>query len=288
MKRLPPVSLGGGEVRRRCALVERALLTCPDIPTLTDCEIARLLGVGRWAVRGARRRLEASGRVPEVTVRLNKLGRLVNVSTQLAFRERWSLERSVQRKDETRSCRFEVREQADGHIKGYPIVFNTLSQDLGGFYERILPDAVQFDDDLKADFNHNPNYILGRVRAGTLKATVDARGVAMDVIPPDTTWARDLRASISRGDIDQGSFSFRVLPGGKQITEENGKQIRTLSKILVRRLSVVSDPAYIKTSIEARRLPAVTEACAPDYMAKSVGAAPVSVYWRRQSLTEIE
>lgn len=155
-------------------------------------------------------------------------------------------------KDEERGCRIEFRKAADGHIKGYPILFNVLSEDLGGFRERILPDAIQFADDLKADFNHNPDCILGRMLAGTLKVSTDARGVFMDVDPPETTWARDLMASIRRGDIDQGSFSFRVLSGGQQITEENGDQIRTLSKILVRRLSVVSDPAYTKTSIEAR------------------------------------
>ena len=177
--------------------------------------------------------------------------------------------------DESRSCRLEVREQADGHIKGYPIVFNRLSEDLGGFRERILPDAIQFADDLAADFNHNPDYILGRVRAGTMKVSTDARGVFMDVNPPDTTWARDLKASIKRGDIDQGSFSFRVLPGGQQITEENGQQVRTLSKILVRRLSVVSDPAYTKTSIEVRAR-----------SAKPI--APLSVYQRRQALFDLE
>ena len=158
----------------------------------------------------------------------------------------------MEMKDEVRSCRLEVREQADGHIKGYPILFNSLSEDLGGFRERILPDAIQFADDLAADFNHNPDYILGRVRAGTMKVSTDARGVFMDVNPPDTTWARDLKVSIKRGDIDKGSFSFRVLPGGQQITDENGQQVRTLSKILVRRLSVVSDPAYTATAIEAR------------------------------------
>src|ERR1700723_2169943 len=120
-------------------------------------------------------------------------------------------------KDEVRACKLEVREQTDGHIKGYPILFNALSENFGGFRDLILPDPIQFADDLKADFNHNPDYILGRMRAGTLKVSTDARGVFMDTNPPDTTWARDLKVSIERGDIDQGSFSFRVLPGGQQI-----------------------------------------------------------------------
>ena len=156
-------------------------------------------------------------------------------------------------KDEVRSCKFELRSEGEGRkVIGYPIVFNALSEDLGGFRERILPSAVQFADDVRADFNHNPDYILGRSVAGTLSLTTDANGVRMEADAPETTWANDLLVSIRRGDIDQGSFAFRVLPGGQQIGEENGQTVRTLSKILVRRVSVVSDPAYTKTSVEVR------------------------------------
>jgi len=183
-------------------------------------------------------------------------------------------------KDEVRSCRLEVREQGDGHIKGYPILFNVLSQDLGGFRERILPDAVTLDSDVKADFNHNPDYIIGRVKAYTLKLSIDSRGVYMDATPPATTWARDLMSSVKRGDIDQGSFSFRVLPGGQQITEENGEQVRTLSKILVRRVSVVSDPAYTATAIEARS----RSSAKPPKQARTI--APLSVYRQLQRLID--
>jgi HK97 family phage prohead protease len=191
-------------------------------------------------------------------------------------------------KDEERACRIEFRASGDGHIKGYPILFNVLSEDMGEFRERILPDAVTFDADLRADFNHNPDCILGRVLAGTLKVSTDARGVFMNVTPPATTWARDLKVSIDRGDIDQGSFSFRVLPGGQHVSEEDGQQVRTLSKILVRRVSVVSDPAYTKTSIEVRNRstkPPQVSSGAPKQVHP---VAPLSVYQRRQALFDLE
>jgi hypothetical protein len=95
-------------------------------------------------------------------------------------------------------------------------------------------------------------------------------------------------ASVKRGDIDQGSFSFRVLPGGQQITEESGQQVRTLSKILVRRVSVVSDPAYTKTSIEVRSRggkPSYAGGVAPKQVRT---VAPLEVYQRRQALIELE
>jgi len=159
--------------------------------------------------------------------------------------------------DEVRTLKCELRSDGSGRkIVGYPIVFNQLSQDLGGFRERVLPDAVVFDDDVRADFNHDANCILGRSSAGTLRLTVDTKGVRMEADAPETSWANDLLVSIDRGDIDQGSFAFRVLPGGQSTADESGEVVRTLSKILVRKVSVVSDPAYLATRIELRNLPA--------------------------------
>lgn len=166
-------------------------------------------------------------------------------------------------KDEVRSFRSELRSETSRKIVGYPILFNSLSQDLGGYVERILPDAVTFDHDVRADFNHSPDYILGRQSAGTLRLAVDSKGVRMECDAPNTSWADDLLVSIRRGDVTQGSFAFRVLPGGEQTTERNGQMVRTLSKILVRKVSVVSDPAYTKTAIEVRNA--------------GIGLAPVDV-----------
>ncbi len=155
---------------------------------------------------------------------------------------------------EIRSFRPEVRFAAGEPmtIRGYPIVFGELSEDLGGFREIIRHGAIQFSDDVRADFNHDSNCILGRVSSGTLKLAVDQRGVSMEANPPDAQWARDLMVSIERGDIDQGSFAFRVLPDGQEWTISNGQKIRTLTKIAVSRVSVVSDPAYTATRIQVR------------------------------------
>lgn len=65
-------------------------------------------------------------------------------------------------------------------------------------------------------------------------------------MPPDTQWARDLMTSIDRGDIEGGSFAFQVLPDGQKWNAD-GTQ-RTLTCIKVRRVSVVSDPAYLQTN----------------------------------------
>lgn len=168
-------------------------------------------------------------------------------------------------KVETRSFHAELRAKAkDGttaptSITGYPIVFGQESEELNdgkgvSFREIVAAGAVQFADDVRADFNHDRNFILGRASKGTLKLTVDAKGVFMDATAPDTQWARDLMTQIGRGDIDQGSFEFRILPGG--VTWNVDHSIRTLTKILVSRVSVVSDPAYVQTGMSVRDLAA--------------------------------
>lgn len=193
--------------------------------------------------------------------------------------------------DEVRACPIEFRSEGEGRkIVGYPILFNSLSQDLGGFVERILPEAIEFADDVRADFNHDPNCILGRTSAGTLKLSVDERGVRMEAEAPDTTWANDLLVSIRRGDINQGSFAFRVLPGGQQIAEEDGQTVRTLSKILVRKVSVVSDPAYTKTAIEVRSTNQVPDSTgdAPGLEAQPASNGGVEILRRRLEEKERE
>jgi hypothetical protein len=51
---------------------------------------------------------------------------------------------------------------------------------------------------------------LGRNHAGTLSLVEDERGLKIEIIPPNTTWAKDLMESIRRGDVDQMSFGFRT------------------------------------------------------------------------------
>ena len=68
----------------------------------------------------------------------------------------------------------DLRVVAEGppRIVGHAALFDRLSDDLGGFRERIRPGAFAASlvaDDVRALFNHDPNVILGRNRAGTLR-----------------------------------------------------------------------------------------------------------------------
>jgi HK97 family phage prohead protease len=139
-------------------------------------------------------------------------------------------------------------------------LFDTLSEDLGGFREIIRPGAFAdslAEADVRALFNHDPNVILGRNRAGTLRLSEDAKGLRIEIDPPDTQAARDLMVSIARGDVTQMSFGFSVPPGG-QIWEKNslGQVVRTLTTVRLYDVSPVVFPAYPETAVAVRDLQA--------------------------------
>ena len=131
-------------------------------------------------------------------------------------------------------------------MEGHAAVYNQLSEDLGGFQERILPGA--FDDvlgnDVRAFFNHDPNFILGRTSSGTLKLSTDKKGLNYSFDVPDTTAGRDLLVSMKRGDITQSSFAFQVEKDSWKDTSK-GTEIRTIEKVSrLFDVSPVSIPAY--------------------------------------------
>lgn len=139
-------------------------------------------------------------------------------------------------------------------IVGHAAVFD-MEGDGGWFREKIAPGAFTetiAQDDIRALFNHDPNYILGRNRAGTLKLREDDRGLWIEIIPPDTQVARDLMVSIDRGDITQQSFGFVTLADSWQKGENGGPDLRTLLKVRLYDVSPVTFPFYSQTDVALR------------------------------------
>ncbi|MCQ2137882.1 MAG: HK97 family phage prohead protease [Bacteroidales bacterium] len=145
-------------------------------------------------------------------------------------------------------------------ISGYAAVYNSWSQPLYWFREMIAPGA--FD---KADmgqcilcFNHDSNKICARVSSGTLKLTIDDKGLRFDADLPNTTVGNDLLELIRRGDISQCSFAFRVAKDTWRYADEiNGLELdeRTIDEISeVLDVCPVVRPAYEDTSVDARSL----------------------------------
>jgi len=138
-------------------------------------------------------------------------------------------------------------------IVGYAAVFNALSDDLGGFREKIDPGAFKktiVADDIRALKNHNSDYVLGRNTKKTLILAEDQRGLKIEIIPPDAQWARDLMVSIDRGDIDQMSFGFRTI--AHRWEGEGTDEVRTLMEVKLFDVSPVTFPAYPDTEVALR------------------------------------
>jgi uncharacterized protein len=139
-------------------------------------------------------------------------------------------------------------------IAGHAAVFNSLSEELWGFREKIAPGAFKDalgKSDIRALLNHDPNYVLGRTKNGSLRAWEDETGLAVEIDPPSTRWAEDLLVSIGRGDISQMSFAFRV--GEDEWETVDGVDHRTiLSFDEIFDVSPVTYPAYPETDVSLR------------------------------------
>lgn len=146
----------------------------------------------------------------------------------------------------------------DGVLRagGYAAKFNTLSQNLGGFVERIAPGAFAKtlqEADVRALFNHDPNFVLGRNRSGTLRMEEDDTGLAYEIDLPDTALGRDLAVSLERGDISGSSFGFRSIEDEWSETDD-GFPLRTLKVNALRDVGPVTFPAYVDATSSLRSL----------------------------------
>ena len=146
-----------------------------------------------------------------------------------------------------------------GRLVGYASVFGPLSEDLGGFRERIAPGAFNRtlqnkSSDVRALVNHDSTMVLGRRQNETLQLSVDSTGLKVTINPPSTSYAADLMELVKRGDVSQMSFGFIVTPGGESWGVEDGIKIRTVSDLELLEVSVVSIPAYPDTTVAVRGL----------------------------------
>lgn len=160
----------------------------------------------------------------------------------------------------------EIRANEDSKsrtIEGSAIRFNSLSEDLGGFVEEILPEAVSTEflasQDIVMLFNHSDKAgVLARSKKGngTLKYTIDTEGVNFQFEARDTALGNEVLGAVKAGDITQCSFAFRVADGGDIWTNlGDGMYKRSISKFeIIKDFSVVLYPAYSETNINSRGL----------------------------------
>lgn len=174
--------------------------------------------------------------------------------------------------------RVETRDDK-ARIFGHAALFDEPVEIAGMFRERIARGAFSAAigrDDVRALINHEPDLVLGRSTAGTLKLAEDDKGLAVEIDPPDTQAARDLLVSMRRGDITQMSFGFTARRQEWDDTQD--PPLRTLLEVELFDVSVVTFPAYPQTDAAVRSLKALQEA-------RGHGV-PVELLRRRLALAE--
>jgi HK97 family phage prohead protease len=141
---------------------------------------------------------------------------------------------------------------------GYGAVF--FNPQVAGTEYKLAPDMVEridrhaFDNALKRKddaaclFNHNPDNIVGRVSNGTMKLSVDARGLKYTVDLPSSPMGENVKAAIRRGDVSGSSFQF--IPTKQRFVRGTGSSpdVREILDVTLFDCSPVVFPAYQATS----------------------------------------
>lgn len=159
-----------------------------------------------------------------------------------------------------------VEKRADGStgITGYAAVFHRDGDDGTEFalwddlIEQIAPEAftraLKESHDVRALFNHDPSHVLGRSKAGTLRLSVDQRGLKYDIDMPDTATGKDVATSIQRGDITGSSFGF--IPKAVEWKRDDNRKVdvRIIKDVDLLDVGPVTFPAYESTTTGLRSL----------------------------------
>ena len=148
-------------------------------------------------------------------------------------------------------------------LRGYAAVFDSESNNLGGFVEvidkRAFDKVLGKNPDVYALFNHDRSLILGNTSNGTLKLSVDDYGLRYEAYPDDTSVARDVTTWVQNRTVKASSFAFavdRAATNGGERWEAGPKGLRkrTVTDIsLLDDVSVVTRPAYDASSVVVSR-----------------------------------
>jgi len=151
----------------------------------------------------------------------------------------------------------ELRQEGDDNVVvGYGSVFNTLSNELGGFREIISEGAFdgRLEDDVRFLINHD-GLPLARTTNGTLRLSTDERGLKYEAKVANTSLGRDLVELMRNGTINQSSFAFVVEDDSWEV--KDGMNVRTINKVSrLYDVSAVTYPAYEEASVALRSMEA--------------------------------
>lgn len=197
-------------------------------------------------------------------------------------------ERRFLKECEIRVLDSEGDSSSPGTLTGYAAVFGSLSENLGGFYERIVKGAfaesLKRADDVRAFIEHQGGLsTIGRTTAQTLKLKEDSHGLHSTILLPNTQAGRDVSELVKSGNLNQMSFGFRVPKDGEDwIDGKDGEaDVRELKQVDLIDVSIVAVPAYAATDVQV-----ATRSLAAWRDGRTSRVAGVQSRWKEINLTE--
>lgn len=151
----------------------------------------------------------------------------------------------------------EVDISAATELVGYAAKFGVRSLPLGGFVETIAPGAFDgvLEDDVVGLFNHDPNQVLGRSSAGSLRLSIDDTGLRYEIDLAGDEVSTRVASYVGDKRITQSSFAFSLpFDGGDQWDQQDdGVIVRTILRVgRLWDVSPVTIAAYPDAEVQLR------------------------------------
>jgi HK97 family phage major capsid protein/HK97 family phage prohead protease len=158
-----------------------------------------------------------------------------------------------------------TQESGELLVSGYVNQTGQWSQPLGRekrFVERIMPGtfkkALDKGNDIHFLAEHDNNKLLASTKNGSLSLREDDKGLFMEARISPTSWGKDYHQLISDGLLTNMSFGMGV-SGDKWEKRSDGTYARSIEDLTLAEVSVVRNPAYVQSSIQARSLDIIDE-----------------------------
>ncbi|MED2708629.1 phage major capsid protein [Bacillus toyonensis] len=174
----------------------------------------------------------------------------------------------MNKKIELRNVNVElVGEKTEGSffVSGYVNKTGQWSQPLGRdqkFVEKIEPGtfkrALEQSNDIHFLAEHDNKLLLASTKNGSLVLREDDQGLFMEARISATSWGEDYYTLIQDGLLTNMSFGMQVL-NEQWDKRDDGTLQRTVNEILLSEVSVVRNPAYVQSNIQARSIDVVDE-----------------------------
>lgn len=157
----------------------------------------------------------------------------------------------------------EIREEGDQRfIEGLAVPYNRWTTIGAWFREKFEPGAFRAyltdpDSDVRYNYGHERNSLMGRRRSGTLTVWEREDGLYVRLEVPNTTLGRDMIEMIRRGDIQGHSIEFYAKQETWRYADADGNEDLELDERIVTEatlpgVALVADPAYEDASAALR------------------------------------